>query len=116
MFKLKRAYEKAAKGDGYRVLVERLWPRGVSKGEARLDEWMKEVAPSPELRQWFGHDPGKWAEFQKRYRQELKDKRDLVQQLKHKGEEETVTLVYGAKDEEHNAAVVLKGVLEGGGR
>ncbi|MGE5608496.1 MAG: DUF488 domain-containing protein [Bacillota bacterium] len=116
MFKLKRAYEKPEKGDGYRVLVERLWPRGVSKGEARLDEWMKEVAPSPELRQWFGHDPAKWAEFQKRYRQELKDKGDLIRQLKQKGEEETVTLVYGAKDEEHNAAVVLKGVLERGSR
>lgn len=113
MFKLKRAYEKPAKDDGYRVLVERLWPRGVSKEEAHLDEWLKDVAPSPELRQWFGHDPAKWPEFQKRYRQELKAKRDLIQQLQHKGEDQTVTLVYGSKDEQHNAAIALKDVLEG---
>ena len=112
MFKLKRAYEGAQKGDGYRVLVERLWPRGVRKEKAKLDAWMKDVAPSPELRKWFGHDPDKWNEFQKRYREELKTKREQVEELRHKGEEGNVTLVYGAKDEQRNAAVVLKGLLE----
>jgi uncharacterized protein YeaO (DUF488 family) len=112
MIQLKRAYEKPSPRDGFRVLVERLWPRGVSKGEAHLDLWLKEVAPSTELRQWFGHDPKKWAEFRKRYRAELKEHRDALKLLRSKAREGTVTLVYAARDEEHNGALVLKKVLE----
>lgn len=113
MFKLKRAYEKPAKDDGFRVLVERLWPRGVTKQKAALDEWLKDVAPSPELRKWFGHEPAKWEEFRRRYRDELKQHADQVKELTQRGQKGDVTLVYGAKDQEHNAAVVLKEVLEG---
>ena len=112
MFKLKRAYEPASKDDGFRVLVERLWPRGVTKSKARLGLWLKDVAPSPELRKWFGHDPDKWPEFQKRYRAELRQQRDALDFLRDKSATGTVTLVYGSKDEEHNAAAALKRVLE----
>ena len=84
MFKLKRAYEPASKQDGFRVLVERLWPRGVTKAKARLDLWLKDVAPTPELRKWFGHDPAKWNEFRKRYRAELKDHADAINLLRDK--------------------------------
>lgn len=111
--KLKRAYETPAKSDGMRILVDRLWPRGLSKARAGIDQWLKEVAPSNELRQWFGHDPEKWPEFRKRYRAELKDNPALAElrDLSRKG---TVTLVYSAKDELHNQAVVLRQVLDGG--
>ncbi|MBV6411131.1 MAG: DUF488 domain-containing protein [Burkholderiales bacterium] len=111
--KLKRAYETPAKSDGMRILVDRLWPRGLSKARAAIDQWLKEVAPSNELRQWFGHDPEKWPEFRKRYRAELKDNPALAElrDLSRKG---TVTLVYSAKDELHNQAVVLRQVLDGG--
>jgi uncharacterized protein YeaO (DUF488 family) len=112
MIRLKRAYETPSRDDGFRVLVERLWPRGVSKEEAALDLWLKDVAPSTELRKWFGHDPAKWKEFQRRYRAELKDKKDALKLLREKNREGTVTLVYGARDEEHNGALVLKKVLE----
>ncbi len=112
MIRLKRAYEGASRGDGFRVLVERLWPRGVSKEEAHLDLWLKEVAPSAELRKWFGHDPDRWKEFQRRYRAELKGHKDALKLLKEKDREGTVTLVYAARDEEHNSALVLKKVLE----
>ena len=108
MFRLKRAYEPAQQSDGFRVLVERLWPRGVSKDKAKLDLWLKDVAPSAGLRKWFGHDPKKWYEFRKRYQTELKDHRDAVELLRQKGRRGTVTLVYGSKDEEHNAAVALR--------
>ena len=113
MIKLKRAYEKPSRGDGLRVLVERLWPRGLSKERAAVDLWLREVAPSPELRKWFGHDPARWEQFQKRYRQELRSKKDQVGLLKKKGKEGTVTLVYAARDEEHNGALALKRFLEG---
>jgi uncharacterized protein YeaO (DUF488 family) len=116
MFRLKRAYEEPSRGDGFRVLVERLWPRGVSKEEARLDLWLKDVAPSTELRRWFGHDPAKWPEFRRRYRAELKDKKEELSLLRQKGRKGAVTLVYGARDEEHNGARVLKEVLEAGKR
>ena len=112
---VKRAYEPAAKSDGYRVLVDRVWPRGVSKDEIRIDEWAKEIAPSTKLRQWFGHDPQRWTEFQKRYRDELRDPaqrqrlRDLLAGAKGS---RAITLVYSAKDEEHNQAIVLCSVLE----
>jgi uncharacterized protein YeaO (DUF488 family) len=112
IFELKRAYEKASREDGFRVLVERLWPRGVSKARARLDLWLKDVAPSTELRTWFGHDPAKWKEFQKRYVAELKDKKESVRLLREKAKEGTVTLVYATRGEEHNGARVLKKVLE----
>ena len=112
MFRLKRVYEGPSAEDGYRVLVERLWPRGLSKERAAVDLWLKEVAPSPELRKWFNHDPARWEEFQRRYREELKEKKDAIQLLKQKAKEGTVTLVYAARDEEHNGALVLKQFLE----
>lgn len=113
MYELKRAYEPASPQDGFRVLVERLWPRSISKAKAKLDLWLKDVAPTPELRTWFGHDPAKWPEFQKRYRAELKQHKDAVNLVRQKGKRRKVTLVYGSKDQEHNAAVALKKVLEG---
>ena len=112
MFKLKRAYEPPAPDDGFRVLVERLWPRGVTKARARLDGWMKDLAPSPELRRWFGHDPDKWDEFRQRYARELRKHAEDLGWLRSKGRAGPVTLVYGSKDERHNAAVALKQVLE----
>ncbi|MHB9075566.1 MAG: DUF488 domain-containing protein [Desulfobaccales bacterium] len=110
---LKRAYEPPSPADGFRVLVERLWPRGLTKADAALDLWLKEIAPSPELRQWFSHDPAKWEEFCRRYWAELMDRPDAVKLLQEKLQEGTVTLVYGSKDETRNAAVALKQFLEG---
>jgi uncharacterized protein YeaO (DUF488 family) len=107
MIKLKRVYEVPSPHDGYRVLVERLWPRGLTRERVAADLWLKDVAPSPELRKWFGHDPARWEEFQERYRQELREKNDAVQLLRQKANEGTVTLVYAARDEEHNGALVL---------
>ena len=107
---LKRAYEAASDSDGTRVLVDRLWPRGVTKAKARIDVWLKDVAPSTQLRKWFGHDPDKWTEFQRRYRAELKGSEALAE-LRKLAREGHVTLVYGAKDEEHNDAVVLAKLL-----
>ena len=107
---LKRAYEAASNSDGTRVLVDRLWPRGVTKAKARIDVWLKDVAPSTQLRKWFGHDPDKWTEFQRRYRAELKGSEALAE-LRKLAREGHVTLVYGAKDEEHNDAVVLAKLL-----
>jgi uncharacterized protein YeaO (DUF488 family) len=114
MIKLKRAYEKPAKDDGERILVERLWPRGLTKLEAKIDLWLKEIAPSTELRRWFGHDPDKWDEFRQRYQKELKHKDDLIKLLKRKAKTGTVTLIYAARDEEHNSALVLKRFLQKG--
>lgn len=111
---LKRVYEPREKTDGVRILVDRLWPRGVSKAEAHIDRWEKEVAPSTQLRQWFGHDPVKWPEFQKKYRLELKGNSSLAQ-LKALSREEDVTLVYAAKDEQHTHALVLKQALDAKG-
>lgn len=104
---VKRVYEAPAKADGQRVLVDRLWPRGVSKKDAELTLWLKEIAPSDELRKWFGHDPERWAEFQKRYRAELDANEETVAQLRSVLREGKVTLVYGAHDEAHNNAVAL---------
>jgi uncharacterized protein YeaO (DUF488 family) len=112
MIKLKRAYEKPSPDDGSRILVERLWPRGLTRERAAVDLWLKEVAPSPELRKWFGHDPTRWEQFQRRYWKELGEKEEAVQLLKQKGKEGTVTLVYAARDEEHNGALALKRFLE----
>jgi len=111
--KLKRAYEKPDKSDGKRILVDRLWPRGLTKAKADIDLWLKEIAPSTELRKWFAHDPAKWEEFRRRYQAELKQNPDQVELLRNKTLEGTVTLIYGARDQEHNEAVVLKTVLEG---
>lgn len=112
MIVTKRIYEKPAKDDGYRVLVDRLWPRGVKKEEAELDAWEKELAPSNELRKAFGHEHEKWAEFKKAYAAELKDKRDGLKALKEKSRGGRLTLLFAAKDEERNNAVALKGILE----
>lgn len=109
---IKRVYEKPAKSDGYRILIDRLWPRGLSKESARVDWWIKEIAPTTELRQWFGHDPAKWVDFQKRYMAEIRANKETLQLLRDKIEAtEVVTLVYAAKDEIHNDAVVLSKLL-----
>ena len=112
--RLKRAYEPPAKEDGYRVLVERLWPRGMKKESLRLDEWLKDISPSPELRKWYGHELERWPEFQKRYAQELKQEpaRELLENLVERARHGTVTLVFAAKDEEHNSALLVKRELE----
>lgn len=113
MIKIKRVYEKPAKQDGFRVLVDRLWPRGMKKEAAHVDVWMKDVAPSDALRKWFGHEAERWAEFQKRYRQELAQAKNRVGELeKMEKEHGTLTLLFGAKDEQHNQAVVLEQVLK----
>ena len=109
--RLKRAYDPAEPDDGYRVLVDRLWPRGVSKERARLDEWARELAPSAELRTWFGHDPERFAEFERRYRAELTAHEEKLDELRCRAREGTLTLVYRARDEEHNDAVVLAELL-----
>jgi uncharacterized protein YeaO (DUF488 family) len=111
MIKLKRIYDEFQKSDGFRILVDRLWPRGVSKEKAHLDLWLKEVAPSTELRKWFGHDPEKWQEFIKRYKKELAAN-DAFGELKSIAEKEkNITLLYAARDEEHNEAMVLKELI-----
>ena len=106
--KIKRVYEKPDKKDGIRILVDRLWPRGLTKRRADIDLWLKDIAPSTELRKWFGHAPEKWKAFRKRYHQELKKNIEQIELLKKQLKKGTVTLVYGAKDEEHNEALVLK--------
>lgn len=111
MVKLKRVYEAPAKDDGTRILVDRLWPRGLTKEKAKVDLWLKEVAPSTELRKWFAHDPTRWSEFQTRYKAELKSNPEQVALLKKEIAKGPATLVYGAKDEEHNEAVVLQQML-----
>ena len=111
--RLKRAYEPVEPGDGVRILVDRLWPRGVSKEDAALEDWMKDIAPSTELRQWFGHDPGRWVDFQRRYRAELRQHGPDLDRIRDLARKQTVTLVYAARDEEHNEAVVLRDVLLG---
>lgn len=109
---IKRAYEPASPRDGTRVLVDRLWPRGIPKDRLKLDAWLKEIAPSTELRRWFHHDVDNWAEFEKRYFKELSRQPEKVEQLRKQARRHTVTLVYGAKDETHNNAVALKKYLE----
>jgi uncharacterized protein YeaO (DUF488 family) len=113
VIQLKRVYEKPARQDGFRILVDRLWPRGLTKERAAVKLWLKEVAPSAELRKWFGHDPARWRQFERRYRMELREQKEALELLKQKSRGHTVTLVYAARDEEHNEAVVLKAVLEG---
>ena len=105
--KLKRVYEPSDKNDGTRILIDRLWPRGMTKAKADVDIWLKELAPSAGLRKWFGHDPDKWTEFKKRYRAELEENDEQLARLREEIKKGAVTLLYGAKDEEHNDAVVL---------
>ncbi len=112
MLKTKRVYESAAASDGVRFLVERLWPRGIKKEKLKMKAWLKDVAPSPELRKWFAHDPEKWAEFKKRYRAELKSNPDAWKPILEAAEKRNVTLLYSARDEEHNSALLLKTFLE----
>ncbi|SLN26890.1 DUF488 domain-containing protein [Oceanibacterium hippocampi] len=109
---IKRIYDGASRRDGYRVLVDRVWPRGVSKEEADIDRWAKEIAPSSKLRKWFGHDPERWDEFRKRYREELDEQTDTLRELLDDCGGKRMTLLFGAKDTEHNQAVVLKDVLK----
>ena len=111
MIKIKRIYDPPAALDGKRVLVDRLWPRGLSKDDVKIDEWLKEIAPSDDLRKWFGHDPVRWEEFRKRYKEELKAHGDSLGKLRTEGKRGTVTLLFAAKDAEHNNAVVLKEIL-----
>lgn len=105
--RIKRVYEPPDKEDGFRILVDRLWPRGLTKEKASVDLWLKEIAPSTELRKWFGHDPKKWEEFKKRYLHELKENNEPVSLLKEQMKKGVVTLIYGAKDEVHNEALVI---------
>jgi uncharacterized protein YeaO (DUF488 family) len=112
--RLKRAYDPASPTDGYRVLIDRLWPRGVSREQAKLDRWEKDLAPSAKLRQWFGHDPERFEEFRERYIEELRGQRPRLTALQRRAREGTLTLVYSAHDTEHNDAVVLGDVLRRG--
>ena len=112
MIRLKRAYEAPSRSDGLRILVERLWPRGLTRQKADIDLWLKELAPSPDLRTWYDHDVQRWAGFQKRYRAELTKQGDVPLLLKRVADHETVTFVYAAKDDEHCSALVLKEFLE----
>lgn len=111
--RLKRAYEPPVPEDGERILVDRLWPRGVSRADAALDGWMKDIAPSTALRQWFAHDPARWETFRQRYAEELRNHADLVEQLRARAHRGTITLVYSAHDAEHNDAVVLRDIVLG---
>jgi uncharacterized protein YeaO (DUF488 family) len=114
MLKIKRAYEKKESEDGKRILIDRLWPRGISKAEAGIDEWLKDLGPSTELRKWFGHDPEKWGEFKKRYQKELSDaeKTGIMEDIAHLARRSTVTLIYSAKDTEHSDVKVLEEIIQ----
>ena len=109
--RIKRVYEEPDASDGMRILVDRLWPRGLTKEKASVDLWLKDVAPSTELRKWFAHDPARWAEFRSRYLEELKRNKEQLSLLRQEAAKGTVTLVYGAKDQQHNEAVVLQKLL-----
>jgi uncharacterized protein YeaO (DUF488 family) len=109
--RIQRVYDPPTAQDGKRILVDRLWPRGLSKEKAKVDLWLKEVAPSTELRKWFAHDPARWTEFQRRYKAELKQTPELLARLKKEAAHNKATLVYGARDQEHNEAVVLAKML-----
>jgi uncharacterized protein YeaO (DUF488 family) len=115
MIKIKRIYDPPAKEDGFRILVDRLWPRGLGKEKAKIDLWLKEIAPSDQLRKWYGHDPKKWTQFRKKYSNELKDKDELVNRIAGKVKEGTITFLYSSKEEKHNNAVALKEYILGHG-
>lgn len=110
---LKRAYEQASPVDGTRILIDRLWPRGVTKEAAAIDQWVKEIAPSTALRKWFGHDPARWQEFRRRYASEVREHGDELRNLRAQARQGPITLVYSARDETHNDAVVLRDILLG---
>jgi uncharacterized protein YeaO (DUF488 family) len=112
--RIKRVYDPADRADGYRVLVDRLWPRGVSRERARLDEWARDLAPSDRLRRWFNHDPDKFSQFRERYREELSHHADQIERLRARAARGPMTIVYGARDEKHNDAVVLAELLREG--
>lgn len=112
LVRIKRIYEPAVKGDGYRILVDRLWPRGISKVAAHIDLWMRDIAPSTALRRWFNHDPAKWEDFCERYRAELREQQPLLNAVRQQAKEGPVTLVYSARDERFNQAVALQLVLK----
>ena len=113
MIKIKRVYTEASKEDGFRILVDRLWPRGMTKDKAKVDLWLKDIGPSDDLRKWFSHDPKKWQGFKKRYQTELRKKQELLRKIKRAEKENgTVTILYSAKDEEHNQAVALVAFLQ----
>lgn len=112
MIKLKRVYEKAENNDGLRVLVDRLWPRGVKKEEAKLDEWLRDIAPSSELRKWFSHDPNKWEKFKIRYEEELAQKEELLDKLIQDAKGKDITLVYASREKQFNNVTVLKTLME----
>ncbi len=111
MLKVKRVYDPVSADDGKRILVDRLWPRGIKKEKAHIDEWLKEISPSNELRKWYSHDPAKWAEFKKRYKQEIAGKEDLLKKIKTEARKQTVTLLFSSKELELNNAVALKEML-----
>lgn len=108
---VKRIYEESNESDGFRILVDRLWPRGIKKTEANIDLWLKDIAPSDSLRKWFNHDPKKWTEFQKRYAQEITDKQEDIDIILNEGKKKKVTLLFGSKETEHNNAVALLNIL-----
>jgi uncharacterized protein YeaO (DUF488 family) len=110
--KIKRVYDPVSPGDGKRILIDRLWPRGVKKEDAFIDEWLKDIAPSTELRKWFSHDQAKWRDFRNRYKGELKLKTGIVDQLRQESKKRTITLLFSARDAEHSNAVVLKEIIE----
>jgi uncharacterized protein YeaO (DUF488 family) len=112
MVRIKRAYSEASPGDGIRILVDRVWPRGITKKRARIVEWRKDLAPSTSLRKWFGHDPARWKIFRRRYRTELKRSMEELRKLAYLSGKQTLTLVYSAADEKHNQAVVLKELID----
>ena len=111
MIRMKRIYDPPSRGDGKRIYDDRLWPRGMKKEEATIDEWLKEIAPSDTLRKWFGHDPSKYEEFNKRYTKELEKKSEIIDRIRREGKKKTVTLLFSAKDVEHNNATALKEIL-----
>ncbi|MBS3649206.1 DUF488 family protein [Pseudaminobacter sp. 19-2017] len=110
---IKRVYEPAGEADGFRVLVDRVWPRGMTKEKAEVDLWMKDIGPSTDLRKWFSHDPERWEEFRRRYREELAKEPELIEELRGYARKGPLTLVYSAKDEAHNQAVVIREVVKG---
>ena len=112
MFKIKRVYDPVSVDDGKRILVDRLWPRGIKKEKVHIDEWLKEISPSNELRKWYSHDPAKWAEFKKRYKQEIAGKEELLKKIKAEARKQTVTLLFSSKELERNNAVALKEMLD----
>ena len=113
MFKIKRVYDPVSADDGKRILVDRLWPRGINKEKAHIDEWLKEIAPSNELRKWYSHDPAKWPEFKKRYRAEISQETEILKKIKNEGKKGTVTLLFSTKELELNNAVALKEIIGG---